>query len=162
MKNKLFIPLIILLFFVLACLYYVDKVSFLCPITYQRDFVVRNDNRGEGHFAANRSGSRVHEGIDLLAPLGTQVLASRLGIVVAARQNNGMGKYVILRHFGGVSTIYGHLSQIYVRQGEIIRQGEVIGAVGKTGNANYRDILPHLHFEVRKNDVPQDPLEYLK
>jgi murein DD-endopeptidase MepM/ murein hydrolase activator NlpD len=162
MKNKLLIPLIVLLFFLLGALYYVDKAAFLCPVSYQRDFAIRNDNRGAGHFAANRNGSRIHQGIDLLAPLGTPVFASRLGIVAAARQNNGMGKFVILRHFGGINTIYGHLSQIYVREGEIIRQGELIGAVGKTGNANYRDILPHLHFEIRKDGTPQDPLDYLE
>ncbi|MBM3249624.1 MAG: M23 family metallopeptidase [Candidatus Omnitrophica bacterium] len=162
MKNKLLIPFVLFLLSVTGAFYYVDKAAFLSPIFYQRDFLIRNDNRGEGHFAADRSGSRLHNGIDLLAPLGTPVLASRLGIVAQARQTNGMGKFVILKHFGGVTTTYGHLSQIYVREGEIVRQGDCIGAVGKTGNANYRDILPHLHFEVRKYGTPQDPLEYLE
>jgi murein DD-endopeptidase MepM/ murein hydrolase activator NlpD len=89
------------------------------------------------------------------------VLASRSGIVASAKQVKGMGKYVFIRHFGGYSTLYGHLSAIKVKKNQIVRRGTVIGLVGKTGNANYRSILPHLHFEIRKNGIPQDPLFYL-
>jgi murein DD-endopeptidase MepM/ murein hydrolase activator NlpD len=73
-----------------------------------------------------------------------------------------MGKFVILKHPGGITTIYGHLSDIYVGEKEFVRQGTAVGAVGKTGNANSREILTHLHFEVRKNNSPQDPLIYLE
>jgi murein DD-endopeptidase MepM/ murein hydrolase activator NlpD len=82
-------------------------------------------------------------------------------MVIAAKKARGMGNYIILRHPSNTITIYGHLSKIYVRRNQLIRQGDVIGSVGKTGNANYRDIQPHLHFEVRKNGVPEDPLQYL-
>jgi murein DD-endopeptidase MepM/ murein hydrolase activator NlpD len=73
-----------------------------------------------------------------------------------------MGNFVVIRHWDNLATIYGHLAQIYVTEGDFVRQGQVIGAVGKTGNANYRDIQPHLHFEVRKSGIPQDPIEYLE
>ena len=57
-------------------------------------------------------------------------------------------------------TVYGHLLYFFVRRDDYVRQGQVIGRVGKTGNARAIDMLPHLHFEVRENGVPQDPLEY--
>lgn len=162
MKKVLLFLLIILPFYLLIGLYFLDKDYFLCPIAYQRDIVIRSDNRGDGLFGAERNGRRLHQGIDFFAPLGNPVLAARAGRVAAARQNRGMGKYIIIRHPGNLITIYGHLSKIYVTKGKFIRQGEVIAAVGKTGNANYRDIQPHLHFEVRKNAIPQDPLDYLE
>jgi murein DD-endopeptidase MepM/ murein hydrolase activator NlpD len=162
MKRILLFLLFILPVYLLVSLYFVDKHYFLCPIEYKGDIVIRSDNRGNGLFAANRNGSRIHEGIDLFAEINSPVLAARSGIVIAASKSRGMGNYVIIRHFGNIITIYGHLSQIYVHRYEFIRQGEVIGRVGKTGNANYPDIQPHLHFEVRKNGIPQDPLEYLQ
>jgi len=154
--------LIALPLFLLAGLYFLDKDYFLCPIEYKAGIVVRSDKRGSGLFGAERSGMRLHQGIDLLAPVGRHVLASRSGRVLAATRNHGMGKYVIIGHGAKMITIYGHLSEIYVSRGKFVRQGQLIGAVGKTGNANYRDIQPHLHFEVRKNGVSQDPLEYLQ
>lgn len=161
-KKGLLFLLIILPAYLLISLYFLDKNYFLCPIEYRGDFVIRNDNRGNGFFGSGRSGRRLHQGIDLLADVGTPVLASRCGVVVAAGENRGMGKYIIIQHRGHIITIYGHLSKIEVNKGRFVRQGEIIAKVGKTGNANYRDIQPHLHFEVRKNGVPQDPLEYLE
>jgi murein DD-endopeptidase MepM/ murein hydrolase activator NlpD len=73
-----------------------------------------------------------------------------------------MGKFIIIDHGYGVTTLYGHLSAIYARENQSVRQGEIIGAIGKTGNANYKDMLPHLHLEVRKNGVHQNPQEYLE
>jgi len=104
----------------------------------------------------------VHEGIDLFAEIGSPVLACRSGRIIAARKNRGMGNYIIIRHPGNIITVYGHLFRIYVYKNAFVRQGQVIGSVGKTGNANYRDIQPHLHFEIRKNGIPQDPLVYLE
>lgn len=161
--KKLFLFLLITLpLGLIAVFSFLDKNYFLCPIEYKRDILIRCDGRGNGFFAAERNGNRLHEGIDLYAPLGTPVLASRVGKVIAARHTRGMGNYVIIRHLGNITTVYGHLSKIYVRIGQFVRQGDVIGLVGKTGNANFRDIQPHLHFEVRKKGVPQDPLEYLQ
>ena len=150
------------LIFVTAGFYLLDRQDFLFPIKYQASPVVRCDNHGSGFFASSRSGNRLHEGIDLLAPIGTSVLAGRFGIVIAARHSRGMGNYVIIRHLGGMTTVYGHLSKIHVVKGQFVFQGHIIGEVGKTGNANYSDIQPHLHLEVRKNGIPQDPMQYLQ
>ena len=162
MRKLLLFLLVILPVYLFISLYFLDKDYFLCPIQYKGEIIVRNDSRGDGLFGAERNGRRIHEGIDLFAPLGTQVLASRSGRVASARKNQGMGNYVVIRHPGNLITIYGHLSRIFVKKGQFVRQGQLIGSVGKTGNANYRDIQPHLHFEVRKNSIPQDPLKYLE
>lgn len=161
MKRILLFLLLVLPVYLLVSLYFVDKHYFLCPIEYKGDIVIRSDNRGNGLFAANRNGRRIHEGIDLFAEKGSPVLACRSGIVIAARKSRGMGNYIIIRHPGNIITIYGHLSNIYVHRHKFVRQGEIIGSVGKTGNANHPNIQPHLHFEVRKDSIPQDPLKYL-
>ncbi|MDD2688797.1 MAG: M23 family metallopeptidase [Candidatus Omnitrophica bacterium] len=160
MKKILLILLILIPFYLFISLYFLDRDYFLCPIEYKRGIVIRNDSRGEGFFAANRNGKRIHQGVDLWAEVSTPVLASRSGIVVAAKQNRGMGNFVIIQHPYNIRTIYGHLSKIEVRQNEFVRQGQIIGRVGKTGNANFRDIQPHLHFEVRKDGSPEDPMIY--
>jgi len=162
MKKLLFLLLIIMLVYLSVSLYFLDRIYFICPIEYKGDAVIRHDSRGDGFFASRRNGHRVHEGIDLYAEIGSPVLACRSGRIIAARENRGMGNYIIIRHPGNLISVYGHLSQIYVAKNTFVRQGEVIGSVGKTGNANHRDIQPHLHFEVRKDGVPQDPLEYLE
>lgn len=142
--------------------YFLDGVYFFCPIHFNGDMVIRCDSRGDGNFAARRNGRRVHNGIDLLSEIGTQVFACRSGRVRVAEQKDGMGKYIILYHQGNINTTYGHLSTVEVRNGDFVRQGELIGRVGKTGNANHPDMQPHLHFEVRKDGTPQDPMEYLE
>jgi murein DD-endopeptidase MepM/ murein hydrolase activator NlpD len=162
MKKVLLILLIILPIYLLISLSFLDKYYFLCPIEYKRNLLIRSDLRGDGFFASRRSGNRTHEGVDLFAEMASPVLAARSGRVIAARENRGMGKYIIIRHADNITTIYGHLSKIYVVHNEFVRQGEIIGEVGKTGNANYRDIQPHLHFEVRKGGIPQDPMDYLE
>ena len=158
---------ILLIILILVCgglflsLSKMDKQYFICPVGYKSDIVIRNDNRGDGLFASARSGRRIHKGLDLLADVGTQVLAAKSGKVVSATQNKGMGKYVIIQHRDNIITIYGHLDNIFVRKNDYVRQGQVIGSVGKTGNARAKDMLPHLHFEIRKDGVPRDPLEYI-
>ena len=168
MKKILLFLLVIMPIYLSVSLYFLDKNYFLCPIEYKGDAVIRCDLRGEGLFAAKRNGNRVHEGLDLFAEIGTPVKASRSGIVIISRvitnkeKKTGSGNYIVILHPGGITTTYGHLLEVYVRKNYLIRQGKVIGSVGKTGNASYPDIQPHLHFEIRKNRVPQDPLEYLQ
>jgi murein DD-endopeptidase MepM/ murein hydrolase activator NlpD len=162
MKKILLFLFIILPIYFLTSLYFLDKDYFLCPIEYKRDIIIRSDSRGDGIFGAERNGRRMHQGLDLFAEVGTSVLASRSGRVVAAAQNNGIGKFVIIKHPDSIATIYGHLSEIFVKKNQFVRQGEIIGSVGKTGNANFRDIQPHLHFEVKRNGIPLDPLSYLE
>jgi murein DD-endopeptidase MepM/ murein hydrolase activator NlpD len=161
MKKILIFLLVVLPVYIPQSLGYLDKNYFAYPVQYKRDIVIRSDGWGDGFFAANRNGRRLHQGIDLLAEVETPVLAARSGKVVSAKQNNGMGKYIIIKHADNITSIYGHLSKIYVTNDEFVRQGQIIGLVGKTGNANYRGIQPHLHFEIRKGGVPADPLEYL-
>ncbi len=160
-KKLFFLLLLILPFFITSSLYSLDKIPFLCPIQYKNDILIRSDAMGDGFFASPRNGRRIHKGIDLLARVGTPIFAAQAGRVIAAKANNGMGKYVTIRHRHKIITIYGHLDEIFVKKGDFIRQGAIIGSAGKTGNAKYSGIQPHLHFEVRKKGIPQDPLAYL-
>lgn len=100
----------------------------------------------------------MHTGIDILANYGTPVRAVAPGKVIYANWYGGYGKLVILDHGGGVSTLYAHLSRIVVELEEQVSEGQVIGYVGSTGLSTG----PHLHFEVRVNGEPQDPLPWLK
>lgn len=103
-------------------------------------------------------GSReFHPGIDFGLPLGTPVKAAADGVVVLAGEYGGYGRAVVIRHTEGLSTVYGHLSEVKVEEGKKVKQGEVIGLSGSTG----RSTGPHLHFEVRKDGQPVDPLQYL-
>lgn len=89
-----------------------------------------------------------YNGVDLAASAGTAVLASAFGEVIISRPygyNGGYGQYIVVRHSNGTQTLYAHLSQNYVFAGNIVVQGQVIGAVGNTG----RSTGAHLHFEVR-------------
>jgi murein DD-endopeptidase MepM/ murein hydrolase activator NlpD len=89
-----------------------------------------------------------HNGVDLAANIGTPVLASADGTVIAARSsgyNGGYGEMIIISHANNTQTVYGHLSQVNVVAGQVVSQGQVIGAVGNTGKSTG----PHLHFEVR-------------
>lgn len=161
MKKILLFLLLALPFYLIVSLNFLDKEAFICPVKYQHEMIVRSDRRGNGLFGTSRNGNRTHDGLDLFAAVGTAVYASRSGVVTAARGSAGMGNFVVIRHWGNFTTIYGHLLRINVHKYQLVRQGQVIGQVGKSGNANYRDIQPHLHFEVRKNGVPEDPLGYL-
>jgi len=162
MKKIFAAVLVISLICITLGIYFLDKEYFISPVGYSAgEVIVRNDSGGGGSFASHRNGHRKHGGLDLLADMYTPVLAARCGVVIAATSNNGMGKYVIIRHFDGMATLYGHLSRIYVTKTALVRQGQVIGAVGKTGNARGANILPHLHFEVRLSGITQDPTQYL-
>jgi murein DD-endopeptidase MepM/ murein hydrolase activator NlpD len=100
---------------------------------------------------------RLHAGIDIAASSGTPIRAAAAGRVVYAGWMSGYGNLVAIDHGGGVSTAYGHQSQITVGNGQVVSQGQTIGYVGCTGHC----FGPHLHFEVRINGTPVDPLGYL-
>jgi murein DD-endopeptidase MepM/ murein hydrolase activator NlpD len=100
---------------------------------------------------------RLHAGIDIAAPVGTSIRAADSGTVQIASWYGGYGNYTCIGHGGGVSTCYGHQSSIGVSVGQNVSQGQVIGACGSTGNSTG----PHLHFEVRINGSPVDPMGYL-
>jgi len=122
---------------------------------------VRNDAYGEGHFGAKRKGGRVHKGIDLSAPLKSPVYASKSGWARVLHYPAGYGNLVIINHPDGWQTRYGHLESVAIRKSQWAKQGEVIGSVGKTGNAGASGIKPHLHFEIRYKGEALDPAELL-
>ena len=96
-----------------------------------------------------------HEGIDILAPVGTPVGASERGIVsYAGNAMRGYGNAVILDHGDGIRTLYGHLETIRVKSAEVVPAGAPIGTVGRTGNAT----TSHLHFELRIDGDAVDPV----
>lgn len=99
---------------------------------------------------------RLHPGVDLAAPEGTPVKAAFSGGVVFAGPTDEIGLAVILDHGGGKETLYGNLSQVAVKKGAKVAQGEVIGRVGTSALAESAD-PPHLHFELRAGDQPADP-----
>jgi murein DD-endopeptidase MepM/ murein hydrolase activator NlpD len=100
---------------------------------------------------------RMHEGIDIGVPYGTPIHAAAAGTVVYCGWMSGYGNLVAIDHGGGLSTAYAHQSSIAVGCGQSVAQGQVIGYVGCTGHC----FGPHLHFEVRVNGSPVDPLRYL-
>ena len=100
---------------------------------------------------------RMHEGIDIAVPTGTAVVAAASGQVVYAGWMGGYGNLVLIDHGGGLATAYGHNSGFAVGGGQSVGQGQVIAYAGSTGNSTG----PHVHFEVRVNGSPVDPLGYL-
>jgi murein DD-endopeptidase MepM/ murein hydrolase activator NlpD len=100
---------------------------------------------------------RMHEGIDIGVPAGTPIRAAAAGTIIYAGWLGGYGNLVAIDHGNGLSTAYGHQSSIAVGYGQTVAQGQVIGYVGSTGHSTG----PHLHFEVRVNGAPVDPLGYL-
>jgi murein DD-endopeptidase MepM/ murein hydrolase activator NlpD len=97
---------------------------------------------------------RLHAGVDIPAPTGQAVLASADGVVVTAGVRGGYGYAVVIAHTGGLSTLYGHLSDIDVYAGQYVDPLQQIGNVGSTGDSTG----PHLHYEIRVNGVPNNPM----
>ena len=141
--------------------YYRDKVEWLFPLPAEKGLLIRRDRWGKGDFGAKRSGGRRHQGVDLLAEEGGPVVAVRSGRVRVGDVPNGMGKFVVIRHRNGMRTLYGHLSEVTVKDHSRVRQGQRIGAVGRTGNASSQGVMPHLHFEVRRAEEILDPTPFL-
>src|SRR6185312_13925853 len=100
---------------------------------------------------------RMHEGIDIGVGYGTPIHAAAAGTVIYCGWETGYGNFVVIDHGGNLSTAYGHQERITVSCGEHVEQGQVIGYVGCTGHC----FGQHLHFEVRVDGNPVDPLGYL-
>ena len=100
---------------------------------------------------------RAHEGIDIPAKKGTRVYAAEAGRVIHSGRLGDYGKVVIVKHAGRYSSVYAHNTRNKVSKGEFVEKGDVVATVGSTGNARGA----HLHFEVRRDRVAQDPIKYL-
>ncbi|MCX7753428.1 MAG: M23 family metallopeptidase [Blastocatellia bacterium] len=111
-------------------------------------FGIRRNPFGEGY--------EFHTGVDIEARHGEPVRATADGAVVFAAYWGGYGNLVILDHGNGLTTFYGHLSRITVRVGQTVKRGQIVGRAGSTG----RSTGPHVHYEVRVNDRPVNPLRF--
>ncbi|MCP3992093.1 MAG: peptidoglycan DD-metalloendopeptidase family protein [Actinomycetia bacterium] len=100
---------------------------------------------------------KLHSGLDVAAPGGTPVTAASGGVVISSGWRGGYGNTVIIDHGAGISSLYGHLSQLIVPVGAIVDRGDIVGLVGATGTATGN----HLHFEIRLGGVATDPRPYL-
>jgi murein DD-endopeptidase MepM/ murein hydrolase activator NlpD len=100
----------------------------------------------------------LHAGIDIAAAQGTTIAAAADGRVIVAGYQGDCGKMVAIDHHGGLSTIYCHMSQIFVGVGQDVQRGQAIGAVGMTGDATG----PHVHFQVMQDGHPVDPMSFLR
>lgn len=120
--------------------------------------------KGTGRFVWPTSGyvtqgfKPYHRALDVARATGTPVKAADSGyVVIAGWSNVGYGNYIVIDHGNGFQTVYAHLSRIFVKPGDVIGQGAIIGHMGSTG----RSTGPHLHFEVRKGGIQLNPLSYL-
>lgn len=100
---------------------------------------------------------KMHNGIDVSAPSGARLVAAGKGTVISAGARGGYGNCVMIDHGDGLVSVYAHMSRISVRAGQAVASGATIGAVGSTGLSTG----PHLHFEVRVNGEPVNPMDYL-
>lgn len=115
------------------------------PLPREIPFEIRMDSYGNGYFGTNRSGGRRHNGIDLSGPISTDVLAAKSGLVTLTDTDKGAGNYIVIWHWPNLKSYCMHLCEIKVKKWQLVRQGQVIGKVGKTGNANCKGMKPHLH-----------------
>jgi len=113
--------------------------------------------RGVLYARFGRKGKSPHDGIDLAAPAGTPVRTAAEGSVLFAGPQQGYGLLVIIEHVHGLVTVYAHNRDLRVRTGQTVRESQVIATVGESGKTSG----PHLHFEVRQDGAPVDPLDFL-
>jgi murein DD-endopeptidase MepM/ murein hydrolase activator NlpD len=112
-----------------------------------------------GFVTRAQSTARVgHPGLDIAVPSNSDIRAAGPGVVREAGEDAIYGHYALIDHGGGLQSLYGHASRIVVKSGERVRRAQVIGYTGSSG----RSSGPHLHFEVRKDGIPVDPLVYVK
>jgi murein DD-endopeptidase MepM/ murein hydrolase activator NlpD len=100
---------------------------------------------------------RLHQGLDLAAPAGTEVYAAGDGVVTEIGKDSIYGNYIIIKHSGNWASLYGHLQKIGTSLHSAVKSGMLIGWVGSTGQSTG----PHLHFELQQNGKARDPDKYL-
>ena len=119
----------------------------------------RTSNFGYRVHPVTKKRGSFHKGIDIYAPTGTDVKATAGGVVIRAEFNrNGYGNLIVVKHENDVSSYYGHLQTILVKNGQAVQRGQVIGKVNSTGMSTG----PHLHFEIRKGDTAMNPDDFLR
>lgn len=132
----------------------VDQVPLAMPVgpgtRFTSGFGMRRDPKGRGH--------RMHAGLDFAAPKGTPIYVTADGVVIQAQRESGYGNVVRVRHQSGTETVYAHLSRIRVSAGQQLSRGDKIGDMGSTG----RSTGTHLHYEVRVNGTPVNPMQFLE
>jgi murein DD-endopeptidase MepM/ murein hydrolase activator NlpD len=99
---------------------------------------------------------RMHTGVDVGAPMGQPIIAAAEGLVVGSGWRGGYGLTVVIDHGGGLATLYAHQSRLSVSQGQVVQAGQKIGEIGSTGQSTG----PHLHYEVRVNGSPRNPMDW--
>jgi murein DD-endopeptidase MepM/ murein hydrolase activator NlpD len=104
------------------------------------------------------SGVRLHEGIDIVVPYGAAITATGEGVVSSIRRDATYGLLVDIKHQGGLTTRYAHLSRATVYRGEVVKRGQIIGRAGSSG----RSTGPHLHYEILVRGRAKDPLKFIK
>lgn len=131
---------------------HVGTAGFIWPIPGQHGI--------SSHFGYRAKYGRYHYGTDVMAPRGTKVVAAANGVVTFASTgwNDGYGTVVMIDHGNGYQTRYAHLSGLNCRMGQSVSAGQVIGYSGNSGNSTG----PHLHFEIRMNGTPHNPMNYFK
>ena len=162
---------VILLYFVpgffIPFIYKIKEPHFIVPIEFDSTLrasevlPIRRDAYGDGEFGAKRKNGRRHLGLDLAAKLKSPVYASKSGRARARFVPGGYGNLIIITHPGRYQTRYGHLHKSSIKKTQWVKRGDIIGFVGRSGNANVSGMVPHLHFEIRKEDVPLDPEIFL-
>jgi murein DD-endopeptidase MepM/ murein hydrolase activator NlpD len=133
------------------------RASPATPRTAARPGTLQWPLRGVLYARFGRKGKTPHDGIDLSAPAGTPVRTAGEGTVLFAGPQQGYGLLVIVEHARGLVTVYAHNRDLRVRTGQGLREGQVIATVGESGKTSG----PHLHFEVRQDGEPVDPLPLL-
>lgn len=126
------------------------KSEFIWPVPFTKKITSPYGKRDGGF----------HRGIDIACAgvVGTDIVASQSGKIIVAKNGSlGYGNHIIIDHGNGKKTVYGHCQKLFVKQGQEVSQGDVIATVGSTGDSTG----PHLHFEIRINNVAQDPQKYV-
>ena len=137
--------------------YLLDKDSFLkstptlLPV---QGWITSYYGRRKSHYSGR---IKMHEGIDIGAKSGTPILAPADGVVTFSGKKPGFGFFLQINHGYGVETIYAHAKRLLAKKGQHIRRGQKIAQVGSTGYSTG----PHLHYEIRVNGTPVDPLDYI-
>ena len=145
----------------------VEEIEEIEPVSVVEEEIVINDGIGTGEFIKPLDGTftsgfgqrwgRLHGGIDIASEIGTPISASDDGTVIYTGNCGTYGLLVKLDHNNGYITYYAHCSEIKVNVGDVVSKGDVVALVGNTGNSTG----PHCHFEIRYDNVPKNPLDFI-